>query len=142
MNDIIKAFISLDFESIDTFNFQTCTFMVGDYDNTKIRMFTNNLNQAAFTTLDQNAILDYSIELRKISKVVTWDSFDFTSDMNFTNGGFELIMKRHKLKYIINYYLSPGTFVVVSWVLRITHFQRKYCLQNYMIIFIKCDIMI
>ena len=102
--------------------------MVGDYDNTKIRMFTNNLNQAAFTTLDQNAILDYSIELRKISKVVTWDSFDFTSDMNFTNGGFELIMKRHKLKYIINYYLSPGTFVVVSWVLRITHFQRKYCL--------------
>ena len=54
--------------------------------------------------------------LQKIKQVVAWDSFDFASHKNYTNGGFELIMKRHKLKYIINYYLPSGLFVVVSWV--------------------------
>ena len=100
--------------------------MVGDYDDTKIRMYTNDLNQNGFTTLEQNAILDYDIELRKISKVVTWDSFEFTKHMNFTNGGFELTMKRQKLKYIINYYLPSGLFVVVSWVEKFSNFNSKY----------------
>ena len=81
-----------------------------------IRMFTDVLAQSAFTSLEQNSILDYSIELEELEEVITWDSFDFSGHMNFTNGGFELKMTRHKLKYIINYYLPSGLFVVVSWV--------------------------
>ena len=105
---------------ISIFYLQTCPFIVGTYgyDNKKVRVFTDNLSQGSFTSLDQNAILDYGIQLRKLNKEVTWDSFEFTSHLNFTNGGFELIMKRHKLKYIINHYLPSGLFVIVSWVIR------------------------
>ena len=96
--------------------------MVGSYgyDNTKIRFFTDHLVQAAFTSLEQNAILDYEVKLQKLNKVVQWDSFDFTSHLKFTNGGFELIMNRHRMKYIINQYLPSGLFVVVSWVQKIS----------------------
>ena len=105
--------------NISIFHLQICPFIVGSYgyDNQKVRLFTDNLSQGSFTSLDQNAILDYGIKLRKLNKEVTWDSFEFTSHLNFTNGGFELIMKRHKLKYIINYYIPSGLFVIVSWVI-------------------------
>ena len=92
--------------------------MVGSYgyDNRLIRMFTDVLKQNAFTSLEQNAILDYSIGLEEMEEVVTWDSFDNGGHMNFTNGGFKIKLTRHKLKYLINYYLPSGMFVVVSWV--------------------------
>ena len=48
--------------------------------------------------------------------MITWDSFDFSDRMNFTNAGFDLKMTRYKMKYIINYYIPSGLFVVVSWV--------------------------
>ena len=92
-------------------------------------MITDNLGQGAFTTLVQNTILDYEIKLQKIKQVVSWDSFDFTSHKNYTNGGFELIMKRHKLKYIINFYLPSGLFVVVSWVMKLNCNQVNFCIQ-------------
>ena len=52
----------------------------------------------------------------KVAEVITWDSFDFSDHMNFTNAGFDLKMTRFKMKYIINYYIPSGLFVVVSWV--------------------------
>ena len=52
----------------------------------------------------------------KVAEVITWDSFDFSDRMNFTNAGFDLRMTRYKMKYIINYYIPSGLFVVVSWV--------------------------
>ena len=81
-----------------------------------VRIFTDVLVQNKFTGLEQNAILDYSIEIEELEGTVTWDSFENTANLNFTNGGFKLKMTRHKMKYIINCYLPSGLFVVVSWV--------------------------
>jgi hypothetical protein len=35
---------------------------------------------------------------------------------NYSRTGFEFVLKRNKLKYLVNYYLPSGLFVIVSWV--------------------------
>ena len=91
--------------------------MVGSYvhDMSELQFFADIVTQNGFTSLQQNSILDYYIELSPYGETITWDSFEFYK-MNFTNAGFKMKMVRHKMKYLINYYLPPGLFVIVSWV--------------------------
>ena len=35
---------------------------------------------------------------------------------NYSLDGFEMVFTRHKLQYIIQYYITSGLLVVVSWV--------------------------
>ena len=35
---------------------------------------------------------------------------------NYSLAGFEMVLVRHVMHYIINYYLPSGLFVVVSWI--------------------------
>ena len=43
--------------------------------------------------------------------------FEWTSiNSNYSLTGYEMVLNRNSLKYIINYYLPSGLFVLVSWV--------------------------
>ena len=86
------------------------------HDMNEMQFFTDIVAQNGFSSLQQNSILDYSIELSPFGETFTWDSFEFSGNMNFTNAGFKMKMARHKVKYLINYYLPSGLFVIVSWV--------------------------
>jgi hypothetical protein len=62
----------------------------------------------------KQTILDYSVEIVPLDDkdtVYVWNSIG-----NWSVSGFELRLKRNILKYLINYYLPSGLFVIVSWV--------------------------
>ena len=43
--------------------------------------------------------------------------FEWTSiNSNYSLTGYEMVLNRNSLKYIVNYYLPSGLFVLVSWV--------------------------
>jgi hypothetical protein len=93
---------------------QVCLFKVGSYsqDDTSMK-FSNRL--LAYDNSGQNAILDYSVEIVPLDEKDTvnmWNSIG-----NYSMTGFELRLKRNILKYLINYYLPSGLFVIVSWVI-------------------------
>ena len=61
----------------------------------------------------KNAILDYSVDivpLKEEDTVYIWHIG------NFSLTGFELRMRRNKLKYLITQFLPSGMFVLVSFV--------------------------
>ena len=62
---------------------------------------------------NEHSVLDYSIEilpLKEKDELLVWHNY------NYSLTGFEMRLKRKALKYIVNYYLPSGLFVVVSWV--------------------------
>ena len=62
----------------------------------------------------RNTILDYNIKLKPLKSedsLFIWQSIG-----NYSLTGYEMILKRNSLKYIVNYYLPSGLFVIVSWV--------------------------
>ena len=91
----------------------SCKFRLGS--------FTFNQSQLSFTSEKllfkkkvHNTVLDYSVkisELKEEDKIYNWEA-----DEDYSVAGFELKLKRHSLKYIFNYYLPSGLFVVMSWV--------------------------
>ena len=65
--------------------------------------------------LERNNILDYIFTtqyLKEEDTVQLWVS----TGRNYSVAGFEITFHRHVTKYIIQYYLTSGLFVVVSWV--------------------------
>ena len=101
-----------------------CKFKLGSYayDNTKMKFRSSSLS---YNVSLQNKILDYDIELRHLKPEdshFVWESMG-----NYSLAGFEIILKRNSLKYLFNYYLPSGMFVVVSWVRRniISNRNRK-----------------
>ena len=92
---------------------QTCHFKVGSYayDNTKM-VFSNNLLQ--YDDSLRNTILDYSVALTELKPE---DSLFIWQDIgNYSQTGYEMVLRRNSLKYLVNYYLPSGLFVLVSWV--------------------------
>ena len=62
----------------------------------------------------RNTILDYNVALDPLKpedSLFIWQSIG-----NYSLTGFEMTLRRNSLKYLVNYYLPSGLFVVVSWV--------------------------
>lgn len=71
-------------------------------------------NLLTFNVSKRNTIQDYEISiipLREESLIFTW--LDIA---NYSRTGFEFVLSRYTMKYIVNYYLPSGLFVVTSWV--------------------------
>ena len=56
-----------------------------------------------------NLTLDY---LKEEDRVFYFES----TNSNYSLAGVEIQLRRHKAKYILQYYCTSGLFVVVSWV--------------------------
>ena len=91
---------------------QVCKFRVGSY--------SHNINRMVFkTVVDKHIIgdvvLDYEVKIHPLQEE---DSSFFwaATGNNFSVAGMEVHLHRHKLTYIIQYYISSGLFVIVSWV--------------------------
>lgn len=81
------------------------------YDETKM---TFNASLLTYNDTLRNTILDYNVELEPLKSkdsVFVWQSIG-----NYSLTGYEMTLKRNSLKYIVNYYLPSGLFVIVSWV--------------------------
>ena len=66
--------------------------------------------------LEENQILDYDFKASRLKEddiVQYWSS----TGKNYSVAGFEIRLQRHALQYIVQYYLTTGLFVVVSWVI-------------------------
>ena len=80
-----------------------------------------NLTQMTFTAnklyyngKEDNTVLDYGVQLLDLGeseKLYVWVDVG-----NYSLAGFQIRLERHSLKYIFNYYLPSGLFVVMSWV--------------------------
>ena len=67
--------------------------------------------------LERKVLLDYDIEIKRLSeenRIYFWEG----TGTNYSLDGFEMVFMRHKLQYIIQYYITSGLLVVVSWVSR------------------------
>ena len=65
--------------------------------------------------LERKVLLDYDIEIKRLSeenRIYFWEG----TGTNYSLDGFEMVFTRHKLQYIIQYYITSGLLVVVSWV--------------------------
>ena len=81
------------------------------YDETKMIF---NASLLAYDDSLRNTILDYNVKLdplKSVDSLFIWQSIG-----NYSLTGFEMTLKRNSLKYLVNYYLPSGLFVVVSWV--------------------------
>ena len=73
-----------------------------------------NASLLAYDDSLRNTILDYNVKLdplKSVDSLFIWQSIG-----NYSLTGFEMTLKRNSLKYLVNYYLPSGLFVVVSWV--------------------------
>ncbi len=62
----------------------------------------------------RSIVLDYDIA---ISSLPDHDKIFVGGPLgNYSLAGFEMVLTRHVMHYIINYYLPSGLFVVVSWI--------------------------
>jgi len=92
---------------------QVCQFSMASYAYglEKMQYSTNLLT---FNVTQRNTIQDYEIStmpLREESLIFTW--LDIA---NYSQTGFEFVLSRYTMKYIVNYYLPSGLFVITSWV--------------------------
>ena len=77
----------------------------------KMQYSTNLIN---YNDSERNTILDYSIDIVPLSEEDT--IFYWLDIANYSVTGFQINLQRNTLKYLVNYYLPSGLFVVVSWV--------------------------
>lgn len=73
-----------------------------------------HMNRLKYGERSRTAVLDYTIEIKPLKDKDQYIVLEKKG--NFSLTGFELTLNRHSLKYFVNYYLSAGIFVVVSWV--------------------------
>ena len=94
-------------------DYQVCKLKVGSYayDENKMK-FSASLLQ--YNDSLRNTILDYGVELTALKEEDS--TFIWQEIGNFSLSGFEMKLGRNSLKYLVNYYLPSGLFVVVSWV--------------------------
>ena len=62
----------------------------------------------------KNTILDYKVDiipLKPNERTYVWLNIG-----NYSLTGFEMHLQRHYMKYLFNYYLPSGLFVITSWV--------------------------
>jgi len=92
---------------------QICKFQVGSYSYDMHRMVFN-VSTLGYIQRTQALILDYRILIRNLSHKDKM--FNGGALGNYSLAGFEMILERHVMSYIITYYLPSGLFVVVSWI--------------------------
>lgn len=77
----------------------------------KMLYSTNLIN---YNDSERNTILDYSVEIVSLDPEDTL--FEWLDVANYSVTGFQINLHRNTLKYLVNYYLPSGLFVIVSWV--------------------------
>ena len=71
-------------------------------------------NLITYNDSERNTILDYSIDIIPLDEQ---DKIFYWLDIaNYSVTGFQINLKRNSLKYLVNFYLPSGLFVIVSWV--------------------------
>ena len=104
-------FVVTSFDHNICFFLQTCKFQVGSY--------SFDMKHIIFKTVYRHGmkknLLDYSLQVQHLKKKDTLFFWAQTLS-NFSLGGFEMQFRRNMMKYIIEYYLPSGLFVIVSWV--------------------------
>jgi hypothetical protein len=70
-------------------------------------------NLITYHDSERNTILDYSIEIVPLNEEDT--IFYWLDIANYSVTGFQINLQRNSLKYLVNYYLPSGLFVIVSW---------------------------
>ena len=71
-------------------------------------------NLITYNDSERNTILDYSIDIVPLDEQ---DKIFYWLDIaNYSVTGFQINLKRNSLKYLVNFYLPSGLFVIVSWV--------------------------
>ena len=92
---------------------QHCKFEVGSYaHDTSAIHFETKLNNKAIKNNKKNDYISNIETLKKKDMVRYWTS----TQANYSIAGFRVRFDRHTTKYIIQYYLTSGLFVCVSWV--------------------------
>ena len=64
---------------------------------------------------ERTVLLDYDISTKPLKEKDTLYQWS-TVGSNYSVAGFEIHLTRHAKEYIIDYYLTSGLFVIVSWV--------------------------
>ena len=62
------------------------------------------------------AVLDYDVTIQHLDEkdqVYLWAG----TGTNYSVAGLEMRLQRNTIKYIIQYYIPSGLFVIVSWVM-------------------------
>ncbi len=97
---------------------QRCTFRLGSYANFNTTMIFSTKSLIA-NKLVHNTVLEYSLEVFQLDKEDTYALWESSIQLieNYSLSGFELQLKRQSTKYVINYFLPSGLFVVASWVI-------------------------
>ena len=65
---------------------------------------------------ETKTVLDYHLDVDKLKETEQYWYWEGTNK-NYSLAGFEMTLQRHTLKYIVEYYLPSGLFVVTSWVI-------------------------
>ena len=74
-----------------------------------------NENHLGNVDIKGKTLLDYDMKvqyLKEEDRVYFWEG----TGSNYSLAGFEMQFHRHTMKYIIDYYITSGLFVIVSWV--------------------------
>ena len=101
---------------------QACKFRIGSFSGTAndviyLSNFTYDMLEDGVIRLDYKAEIDH---LRPEDTLIMWR-------YNFSVAGFEIKFSRYVTKYIIQYYLTSGIFVIVSWV---SHYSKSTTLTE------------
>ena len=92
---------------------QHCKFEVGSYaydmENVRFNTVLNNMD------LDNNEILEYIFTTKPL-KVEDQVQYWVSTRKNYSVSGFQIKFYRHVTKHVVQYYLTSGLFVIVSWV--------------------------
>ena len=96
---------------------QFCLFQLGSFihNDSVMNFHLKRLSIQNSTQFKQNpVVLDYDISIFDLSEEN--QNHQHPVYGNYTLTGFEMKMQRKISKYIINYYIPSGIFVIVSWV--------------------------
>ena len=66
-------------------------------------------------------LLEYDVGITQLKERDTMYRWSAVGS-NYSLAGFEIHLTRHSKEYIIDYYLTSGLFVIVSWV-RLTNLR-------------------
>ena len=64
---------------------------------------------------ERTVLLDHHVDINPLKEKDTMYMWSAVGS-NYSLAGFEIQLKRHINEYIIDYYLTSGLFVIVSWV--------------------------
>ena len=106
-----------------------CNLEVGSYSSDVKRMMFNTIIKNL--EIGGKAVLDYEVKVQKLRKegqLLFWEG----TGNNYSIAGVEIQLQRNTLKYIIQYYIPSGLFVMVSWVIYSSCFRilsRSTCIS-------------